>query len=320
MPRASPGVRFMLSRASLAVVTMVVLSVVTFAATNVVPADPARLALGKFAAADQIAAYRTEQGLDKPLVTRYVRWLGRSLQGDWGTSIISRASVRSEISAPLRRSAVLGLIAMGLAIPLAYVLGVYSGQRSGSHRDFLVSVTALFINSLPEFVVGLIMLVVFGVWLRVLPVESSGAVFDSGWNKARAYILPAGTLAIVITPYILRMVRANVRDVLQMPFVRNAALRGLPARRIIWLHVVPNASVPVVNVVALTMAELIGGAVVVETVFGFPGVGNLFVESVSAKDIPVVQAIALIVGFGFVGLNFAADAVIVRLNPRLRTP
>lgn len=311
--------RYLGTRVGLALLTLFLISAITFFATNVVPSDPARSALGKAATPEQLEAYREQQGLDEPVATRYVHWLGDFFHGDWGASIISRNPVKEQVGPRVTRSVIVAGAAMLLAVPLAFLFGVYTGLRSGRPVDVAVSVGALLVNSLPEFVVGLVLLVLLGVQWEVLPLESSAAALGSGFDEVKAYVLPVLTLAIVLTPYMLRMVRVNVREVLDLPFVRSAVLRGFSRRRVIWQHVVPNASLPVVNVVALSLAELIGGVVVIETVFSFPGVGKLLVESVGAKDIPMVQAIALIMGAGYVALNFAADGIVLALNPRLRT-
>jgi peptide/nickel transport system permease protein len=308
---------YILPRLVQAVTTLLVLSAITFAATNAVPADPARIALGHFATPQQLTLFDQEQGLNKPVVSRYIRWLRRMVVGDWGHSTLSGESVTSLVLPRLGRSLLLGLLALCLALPLAYLLGVFAGQRDGTRSDTTLSVLALFINSMPEFVIALVMLLVFGVFLRILPVESSGAA-SGGLAAVKAYVLPTISVALLLVPYVLRMVRANVREVLGQPFVRSVTLRGLPRRRVIWRHVVPNASLPVINVVALSTAELIGGVVVIETVFGFPGIGQLFLSSVSGSDIPVVQAVAMVIGLGFIVLNFAADGVVTLLNPRLR--
>lgn len=314
-----PWARYLGTRAALAALTLVLIAVVTFFMTSVVPSDPARVALGKFASEEQLDAYREQQGLDRPVVERFGHWSAGILRGDWGTSVLTRRHVTELVAPRVVRSLIVSVAAMLIAVPLAFAFGVYTGQRSGSPTDFTMSLAALLVNALPEFVVGLLLLVVFGVWAGVLPIESSAAGFGSGWEATKAYILPTLTLAIVMTPYILRMVRANVRDTLPLPFVRSAALRGIPRRRVVWRHVVPNASLPVVNVVALSLAELVGGVVVIETVFGFPGIGKLLVESVGSKDIPTVQAIAVVIGLGYVILNFVADAVLIALDPRLRS-
>lgn len=310
--------RFVASRLAFAVVTLVAISAITFFATNVIPSDPARIALGKDATTAQLQAYDREQGLDRPVVQRYFTWVGGVLRGNWGTSILSQEPVSQLVVPRIGRSVLLAVSAMLLAVPLAYVLGVYSAQRAGRPADHAISIWALFVNSLPEFVVAILLLMLLAVWLQVLPVESSGAVFGTGFDRIKAYFLPVLTLAIVLTPYLARMVRANVRDVANQPFVRSAVLRGMPRRRVVWRHVVPNASLPIVNVIALTTAELIGGVVIIETVFGFPGIGQLLVQSVESQDIPTVQVIVLIIGVGVVTLNFFADLVVLALNPRLR--
>jgi peptide/nickel transport system permease protein len=311
--------RFLAARLALALVTLVAISIVTFVATSVVPANPAKVALGKFATPEQLASYEQQQGLRDPVTTRYLHWVGNLARGRWGNSVLSQQSVSSLVDPRVVRTLILGFAAMLIAVPLAFLLGVYSAQRAGRRSDTAISFAALVTNSLPEFVVGIAFLLVLAVALKALPIESSGAAFGTGADKAKAYVLPVLALATVLTPYIARMVRANVRDVSAQPFVRSASLRGLSRRRIMWRHIVPSASLPVVNVVALSMAELIGGVVVLESVFGFPGVGQLLVDSVSSKDIPTVQVIALIIGVGFVALNFLADAVVLLLNPRLRS-
>jgi peptide/nickel transport system permease protein len=309
--------RYLLSRLIQGLTTLLVLSAITFAATNAVPANPARIALGHFATPEQITLFNREQGLDTPVVERYVRWLGHMVVGNWGHSTLTSLSVTSMVFPRLARTLLLGLLATLVAVPLAYLVGVFCGQRDGQRSDAALSVVALFINSMPEFVVALVILFIFGVFVRILPVESSAAA-GGGTAEVKAYILPTISVALLLVPYVLRMVRANVREVLGQPFVRSVTLRGVSRRRVIWRHVVPNASLPVINVVALSTAELVGGVVVVETVFGFPGIGQLFLTSVAGKDIPVVQAVAMIVGLSFIVLNFAADGVVSLLNPRLR--
>lgn len=312
-------VRFVLTRLGWGLITIVVISLVTFLATNVVPADPAKAALGKFATADQVAAYRAQQGLDRPVGQRYIEWVERLAEGDWGTSVLSNIKVTQLVEPRISRTLILALGAMLLAVPLAFAVGVHAAQHSGQPSDVGLSITALFVNSLPEFVIGLGMLVLFAVKIPVLPIESSAAAFGTGLEVPMAYVLPIITLALILTPYMARMVRANVREVSSHPFVRSAVLRGLQPRRIMWRHIVPNASLPVINVIALTTADLVGGVVIIESVFGLPGLGQLLVNSVSDKDIPVVQAIVLLIGSGYVLINLLADIGVLALNPRLRT-
>jgi peptide/nickel transport system permease protein len=314
-----PFLRRLARTVGLALVTLAVVSVVTFLATNAVPADPARLALGRSATPDQLQEYRHQQGLDQPVAERYFTWLGNYLRGDWGSSTVSRRDVRSDVVPKLARTLILAGLALLIAIPVAVVVGLYTGQRSGSTSDVAASIVSLFLNSLPEFVIGLFVLMVLAVEWPVLPLESSGAAFATGVTRAKAYVLPVLTLAIVLAPYLVRMLRVNVRDVTGQPYVRSAVLRGLPQGLVTRRHIAPNASLPVVSVLALTIAELVGGLVVVEAVFGFPGVGKLLVDSVLSSDIPTVQAITLLICVCFVVLNLAADALLLLLDPRLRT-
>jgi peptide/nickel transport system permease protein len=303
---------------ALGLLTLFVISLVTFLGTNAIPSDPARLALGRLATPEELALYRKEQNLDKPVVTRYVDWLGNFVKGDWGTSTENRLPVSDTVVPRISRTLILGFSSVLLALALSTLLGVYTGKRSGRKLDLGLSVGTLFMNALPEFVIGIFVLVILGVEFQVFPIESSDVVLGSGWAVVRAYAMPVITLTLVLTPYFTRMIRVNVRDVSEQPFVRSAVLRGLSSRRITWRHIVPNASLPVISVVALSAAELIAGIVVVEAVFGFPGIGQALIDAVLSGDIPIVQAVTIIVGIGFVVLNMGADVAMVSLDPRLR--
>lgn len=311
--------KYVVRRLPIAFGTLLVISIVTFLATVVIPNDPARIALGRQATPEQLRQYSEQQGLDRPPVQRYVEWLGDFVTGDWGTSTRNRREVKSDVLPRLWRSMTVAIVAMLIAVPLAFLIGTWLGRRAGTKTDVSSSMCLLLLNSLPEFVIALLMLLVFAVWLGILPVASSGAVFATGWPQIEAYILPILTLVVVVTPYMARMVRVQVRDALGQGWVRSAVLRGVGTRRLTWRHIVPNASVPVVNVIALNIAELLGGLVVVEVVFAFPGLGQLLVDSVLGSDIPTVQAIAIISGIAFVIVNAASDLAIAALNPRLRS-
>jgi peptide/nickel transport system permease protein len=300
------------------VLTLFVISLVTFLGTNAIPSDPARLALGRLATPQELALYRKEQNLDKPVVTRYVDWLGNFVKGDWGTSTVNRLPVSETVDPRIARSAILAFSSVFIALVLSLILGVYTGKRSGKKLDLGVSMGTLFLNALPEFVIGIFVLVILGVVFQVFPIESSDAVLSSGTREVKAYAMPIITLSLVLTPYFTRMIRVNVREVTEQPFVRSAVLRGLSSQRITWRHVVPNASLPVISVVALSAAELIAGLVVVEAVFGFPGIGQALVDAVLGGDIPIVQVVTILVGVGFVVINMTADLVMVGVDPRLR--
>jgi len=314
-------VRALLVRLAVAIGTLLLISVITFAATNAVPADPARVALGKEASQADLVVYRKEQGLDKPVVERYVHWLGNYLRGDWGKSVLaSQVSVRSEVVPRMIRTIILGAVSLTIAIALGFLLGAWTARRSGGPADFAVSAVTLIFNAVPEFVTALLVLVLLAVKLKAFPIESgSGILYGSVIDTVRSYVLPVLTLVLVLTPYITRMVRANVREVLSQPLTRSSVLRGLPRRTVLWRHVVPNAALPVISVIALTFADILAGVVVVESVYAFPGIGKLFVDSVLGKDVPMVQAVALVVGAGFVTLNLLADGLLVAVDPRLRS-
>jgi peptide/nickel transport system permease protein len=309
------------ARLAVAIGTLLLISIITFAATNAVPADPARSALGKTASQADLEQYRKQEGLNKPVVTRYFTWLGNYVRGDWGTSVLAdKTKVSSEVIPRMLRTLLLAVIAMAISVVLAFWIGVSTGRRSGRFGDLVTSIVTLIFNSMPEFVTALAILVLFGVEFTWLPIESgSGIFYGDFWAAVKSFAMPTITLVLVLTPYLTRMVRANVREILQQPMVRGAVLRGLPPRQVLWRHVVPNAGVPVINVMALTLADVLAGVVAIETVFSFPGIGQLFVTSVLAKDLPVVQAVALVVGAGFVLLNLLADLALLAIDPRLRT-
>ena len=243
------------------------------------------------------------------------------MRGDWGTSVLAnKTKVSSEVVPRMLRTLLLAVMAMAVSVVLAFWIGVSTGRRSGRALDLVSSVVTLIFNSMPEFVTALAVLIALGVEFQWFPIESgSGIFYGDTWAAAKSYAMPLITLVLVLTPYLTRMVRTNVREILQQPMVRGAVLRGLPPRQVLWRHVVPNAGVPVINVMALTFADILAGIVAIETVFSFPGIGNLFVTSVLGKDLPVVQAVALVIGAGFVFLNLLADITLLAVDPRLRT-
>jgi peptide/nickel transport system permease protein len=302
------------------VVSLFAVSVVVFAFTAAIPGDPARAALEKSATPAQLEAFDQAHGIDQPVVVRYERWVTGFVHGDWGRSYASNLPVQTNIRPRLARTLVLAFSGWLLAALIAVPLGLYSGKRAGKRSDLGVSLVALTVGALPEFVVGLLLALIFAGWLGWLPVDSSAVGLASQpWEAAKAYVLPACAIAILIIPYILRLTRANTREVISEPYVRSAVLRGVSGPSLTLRHILPNAAPPVVNALALQFVGSIGGVVVTEAVFGFPGIGQLLVESVGTRDIPTVQAIALIIGAFFVVVNLLADAIVLLLTPRLRT-
>lgn len=307
-----------LRRTLLAIATLLTISIITFLATNVLPGDPARKALGLFATPERLAEFRERQGLNEPVYERYGDWAGNLVTGDWGDSLVDNRDVADRVQPRVLRSLTIAGLGFLIALPIALALGVYSARRSGRRSDVALSSSSVLLASMPEFLVGLLLILLFGVTLGVLPVDSTGAGFGSFGTRVEAYVLPTVALALLAFPYLYRMVRATVRDTLQAPYVRAADLRGVSPRSLIWSHVMPNASLPLVNAMALTLAELFGGVIIIESVFSFPGMGQLFVEAVRSGDVPTVQALALVIGAGFVLVNALADIAAYLLNPRLR--
>lgn len=303
------------------VVTLAALSIVTFIATTAVPGNPALSALGRNATPQELHDFDQQEGLNRPLLSRYFHWAGDFVKGDWGTSIINQQSVRSQVLPRLARTLVLAVGAFLLGVPIALMLGLVSGRRAGSKLDRATSLSTLLLLALPEFVVAIVVLIVFAVWLRVLPIDSSALAFGevSAGQALQLYALPVLTLALILVPYITRLMRTNVREVVGQPYIRTAELEGIHGWRLAARRIAPNAAKPLVSVLAINLAELVAGVVVVETVFGFPGAGALLVSSVESQDIPTVQALVLLIGAMLIVFNLLADLALLWLNPRLRT-
>lgn len=303
---------------ALTVVTLVFISIVVYTATQIIPADPAKVFLGKTATPEQVARFKAEQGLDRGPVAGYLHWASRFVRGDLGDSIVTKQPVSDLVLPRLGRTMLLALFAFAIAAPLAFALGLASGKRPDSPLDAGLSFGVLGLAAIPEFTIGVVVLAVFAVSLGLFPISSGIVLFGTPAQRFEAYVLPAVTLALVVIPHMARQVRIAVREVVATPYVRAAALRGLSPRRLTWGHVVPMTAGRVVNVMALNLAELLAGVVVVETVFGFPGVGRQLVEAIGSNDITIVQAITVIIGASYIIINFLADALVIALNPRLR--
>lgn len=301
------------------VLSLLAISALVFLLTVAVPGDPARAALGKAATAAQLKAFDVAHGLDVPLYEQFGRFLLNLGQGRLGTSYASGQSVGAVIGARFERTFFLVLIAWLIAALVSIPVGIWSGRRAGSLADSAVSGTTLGLAALPEFVIGLLLVFIVGVRLGWLPVNSTAAGYaTTPWGDFSSYVLPAIAISLTIIPYITRLARANAREVDSEPYIRAAILRGVHGPRLSILHVLPNAAPPVLSALALQFAGSIGGVVVTETVFGFPGIGQLLVQAVGSRDLPVVQAITIIIGAVYVLVNTLADAGVVALTPRLR--
>jgi peptide/nickel transport system permease protein len=308
-----------LRRLVAAVVLCFLLSVLVFVGTQVLPGDAAQAVLGRNANPEAVEQVRAELELDRPVVGQYTSWLGGILRADPGESLAARRPVADLIAGSVINTIILAGVTLAVLIPLALVLGVLAGVRPGRSLDHLISGGTLILISLPEFVIGTLLALALAVELGWLPPVSIVPPGESPLQNPEILVLPALTLVLVGLAYTVRMVRAGVAEAMEREFVHAARLNGVPERRLVWRYVLPNALAPAVAVIALTMQWTVGGAVIVETVFQYPGMGLALVQAVSVRDIPTVQAVALLIGVTYVLINLAADIVTLLLVPRLRT-
>lgn len=307
-------------RLALGVVTLWVVSVMIFAGTEILPGDVATAILGQSRTPEAVAAIRQSLGLDRPAYVRYAEWLTNFVEGDIGKSLANQRDIGPEIRERLGNTLFLAAVAAAVAVPLAIILGLLAAIRQNSLLERLLNLFTLATISLPEFFIGYILIIAFAVklaWFPSLAMLSSGM---SIWQELYAVTLPAATLVLVVLAHMMRQTRAAVYSVLSSPFIEMAFLKGIPKWRIVLEHALPNALAPIINVVALNLAYLIVGVVVVEVVFVYPGMGQLMVDSVSKRDVPVVQTCGLIFALAYVGLNLIADILGILSNPRLRHP
>jgi peptide/nickel transport system permease protein len=306
------------NRLALGLITLVAVRMLIFAATEVLPGDVASAVLGQGATAETLAVYRKELGLDRPATTRYIEWFSGAIQGDLGVSMTNNRKISEEVAPRFSNTMFLAIFTAAIAVPLAVGLGILSAINEGKWIDRMSNVLSLMTISVPEFFIAYVLILVFAVQLDWLP--SLSTVFDGMSLGERLYVtaLPAVTLTMLVTAHMLRMTRASVLSVMSQPYIEMAFLKGLSRSRIIICHALPNAAAPIIALVALNLAYLIVGVVVIEVVFVYPGVGQLMVDAVSKRDLPVVQACGLIFAGSFVLLNTAADILAILVNPRLR--
>jgi peptide/nickel transport system permease protein len=291
-------------------------SAVVFLATAALPGDTAQAILGREATPERLAALRLELGLDQPVVTRYLSWLGGLVTFDPGNSLANGIPVAEFVGPRIVNSLLLMLLAAVISTPLAMVIGTWSAVKRDRAVDHVTAVTTLVLAALPEFVIGITLVIVFATGpLRVLPAVYVG----TGQVAFADLVLPALTLVLAVGPYIVRMMRATMVEVLESEYVQQARLKGLPERTVLLRHAVPNAVGPVAQVIALQLAWLAGGVVVVEFLFRYPGVGYALVDAVNNRDLPVVQALTLLIAAVYIVVNLLADLVSLVANPRVRT-
>jgi len=305
-------------RLGAAVLTLLLVSVVVFTISSLLPGDAAQETLGQSATPEAVAALRAQLGLNEPAHLRYLHWLGGLLTGDPGRSMANNLPVREIIAGRLPKSLLLAGLTAAVAVPVALAIGILSAMYQGSRLDRALNVVTLSMVAVPEFLVATVAVLVFAVKLRWLPSLTMIPEDASLGDFLRAYALPVMTLCFVIIAQMARMTRAAVIDQLSQPYVEMAALKGLRPARVAFVHALPNAIGPIVNAVALSLSYLLGGAIIVETIFNYPGIASLMVDAVTSRDMPLLQACAMVFCTAYLLLVLIADVCAILANPRLR--
>jgi len=307
-------------RLAFGVVTLFCITLLIFLGVEMLPGDLAEAILGQAATPETVAAFRRELGLDLPAYVRYLTWIGNLLQGDLGNSLASGREISDLLSSRLGNTLFLASVAAVVSIPISITLGMLSALYRESWFDKAISMSTLSAISFPEFFVAYILILFLAVEYHVFPSISKMSGDMGFWDQLYAVALPALTLTLVVIAHMMRMTRAAILNVLASPYIEMATLKGIKRSRIIARHAFPNALSPVINVVVLNLAYLVVGVVVVEVVFVYPGLGQLLVDSVSKRDLPVVQASVMIFASTYVLLNLLADVLAIIANPKLRHP
>ncbi|MCP9483381.1 ABC transporter permease [Shimia sp. CNT1-13L.2] len=310
-------IKLFIQRLALGLLTLFVVSLVIFLSIELLPGDVAQQVLGQSATPENLAAFRRELGLDQPAHSRYLEWLGGFLQGDLGNSLISGIPIWDLISERLYNTFFLAGFAALISVPLAVLLGVVAALYRDTLLDKSINVATLTAISVPEFFVGYILVWLFAVELGLFP--SIANLSDDASLSDRLYrtFLPALTLTLIVTAHMMRMTRASLINLLALPYIEMARLKGASQRRLIVIHALPNAIAPIVTVIAINLAYLIVGVVIVEVVFVYPGMGQLLVDSVAKRDFTVVQTSCLLFSATYILFNLASDLISIASNPRL---
>ena len=310
--------RFVFRRFGFLLLTLLLTSVIVFSITQFLPGDVARVLLPRDASEEAVQAKREELGLNRPAIVQYVSWVARFVRGDWGRSFAWDIDVRPRVMDALRNSLMLAAVVLLFAVPLSIGLGAWAGLTENRLPDHVISVLSLSVVGLPEFVTGVLFIALLAHQFHLLPATSSIEP-NAGFGEVFPYlVLPALTATLVLLAYIVRLTRAEVAEELRKPYVRTAVLKGLPWPVVVGKHVLRNALLSTVTVVALSIGWLIGGIIVIENVFNYPGLGRLLLTAIDNQDFPLIQAITMIVVFGVVLANLAADILYAILNPRIR--
>ncbi len=309
-----------LRRIGIGFVLIWVVSVLIFLVTQVLPGDAAEIRLGQAATPETLAALRKELGLDQPAVIQYAHWIGDLLTGDLGISAAGGATIASLIENRIGNTVFMTAVVTVVSIPLSILLGLLAAMYPGGLIDRAVTFSTLGLIAVPDFLIAIVLILVLAVQAGLVPAVSYLSGSESFWKKLSILALPIATLVIVVSAQMIRMTRAGVLNVMSSPYVEMAILKGVPRRRIILRHALLNAIGPIVNVIALNLAYLVSGVVVIETIFAYPGLAKLMVDGVQTRDMPIVQACGMIFCSTYVVLILIADIASIVSNPRLRHP
>ncbi|MEM7335300.1 MAG: ABC transporter permease [Chloroflexota bacterium] len=311
--------RLILQRLFFALLTMVLVSIIAFVATEALPGDACTAYLGRDATEEGLAICREERQINRPIYVKYAEWVTAFVQGDFGTSMLGDRDIGEIVGLRLRNTAILTAVSSIVGIPIAIFLGVFTGLRRDKPSDVAISTTAIAAMTLPEFVTATVLIYIFSIRLDLFPaiavMRTDAPIMDVLPNIT----LPVIVLVFVMTAHIMRMVRTSVINVMTSDFVQMAKLKGVPYWEIVFKHMLPNALLPSIPVIALTIAWLLGGVVIIERVFNFPGLGNEMLEAIADRDIPLVLAIAMLLAGVYVTVNLISDLLTLFLNPKLRT-
>ena len=310
--------RFIARRLGFLGLTVLLTSLLIFVVTQFLPGDVARIILGREASEAALDALRRELGLDRSLPMQYLTWLGGFLTGDWGTSYSTDQAIRPLVLGRLGNSLQLAGLTLLIAVPTAVLLGVIAALREGTWLDNVISVASLSVVGLPEFVTGVFLIQIFAFGLGWFPANSSIGPNEGFLEAFPQLVLPAVTATLVLLAYIARLTRASMIEELKKPYVRTATLKGIGRNRVLFGHVLKNALLPTITVVAISFGWLISGLIVVENVFNYPGLGRLLTFAIDRRDLPLLQAITMVAVLAFALANLVADVLYAVLNPRIK--
>jgi peptide/nickel transport system permease protein len=312
-------VEFLVRRLTLTLATLLFISALIFVVTDVIPGDFATVLLGQQARDEvMLDAWRNRLNLDQPPHLRYMNWLCDVVRGNWGESWYYHTEVFPLMMQRLRNSATLVAMALALSVPLGILLGIIAGVFSNRWPDYLVTIVTLLTVSLPEFVIATFLIILMSSWLHWLPSTSLIDPDANLFETMRFLVLPALTLVLATLSYLARMTRSSMRAVMQSEYIRTAFFKGLPFHTIVLRHALPNALLPTISVIALNIGWMMGGAIVVERVFAYPGLGSLLLSAVSKQDIPMLQSVTLLIALIYALANLSADILYHVVDPRIR--